>query len=225
MHSGSRQTNLSKTGFREEFPARFLDYKRMIVYYSFMRHRDDNKVEAIFDATIQLVNEIGFAETSISKIAKKANVSAATIYIYHENKEDLLLKTYLKVKGKMSKSMLQGFDDTRSVKERFESIIRKYVEFIYTHKDYFLFLEQIMNSPLPQKWCLDETASLFQPIFEMFETGKKQNILKAEDVDMLIVYSILPVAELAKSHLKNGTRFGNRELEAAIVMSWDAVKA
>ncbi|WP_094092917.1 TetR/AcrR family transcriptional regulator [Paenibacillus physcomitrellae] len=40
------------------------------------------------------MNEIGFAETSISKIAKKAGVSAATIYIYYENKEDMLSKIY-----------------------------------------------------------------------------------------------------------------------------------
>jgi AcrR family transcriptional regulator len=189
-----------------------------------MRHRDDNKVEAIFDATIQLVNEIGFAETSISKIAKKANVSAATIYIYHENKEDLLLKTYLKVKSRMSERMFQKFDDSLSVKERFDFIIRNYVEFIQTYREYFLFLEQIMNSPLPNKWCLDYTSN-YQPIFEMFETGKKQRLLKQEDVRMLIIYSILPVAELAKAHLKNGTPFENQELDTAIVMSWDAIKA
>ncbi|WP_343223700.1 TetR/AcrR family transcriptional regulator [Paenibacillus oenotherae] len=182
-------------------------------------------MEAIFDATIQLVNEIGFAETSISKIAKKANVSNATIYIYHENKEDLLLKTYLKVKGKMSEKMFQGMDESRTVKERFESIIHNFVEFIQTYKEYFLFLEQIMNSPLPQKWCLDDTASLFQPIFEMFDTGKRQGLFKQEDVRMLIVYSILPVAELAKGHLKDGTPFNDQQLNAAIVMSWDAIKA
>lgn len=190
-----------------------------------MRHRDDNKVEAIFDATIQLVNEIGFAETSISKIAKKANVSAATIYIYHENKEDLLLKTYLKVKGKMSEKMFQGFDASKTVEERFDSIIRNYVQFIQNHKQYFLFMEQIMNSPLPQKWCLEDTAGLFQPIFEMFDTGKVQGLFKQEDVRTLIVYAVLPVAELAKIHLKNGTQFEDEQINAAIVMSWDAIKA
>ncbi|MEF7442026.1 TetR family transcriptional regulator [Paenibacillus lautus] len=41
-----------------------------------MRYRDDNKVEAIFDATVQLINEIGFSDTSISKIANRASVSA-----------------------------------------------------------------------------------------------------------------------------------------------------
>lgn len=190
-----------------------------------MRLRDDNKVEALFNATLQLVNDIGIAETSISKIAKKANVSAATIYIYHENKEDLLLNTYLKVKGKMSEKMFQGLDDSKKVREQFDTIIRNYVEFIQSNKNYFLFLEQIMNSPLPQKWCLDDTASLFQPIYEMFNTGKEVGLFKQEDISMLIVYTILPVAELAKTHLKNGTRLEDQQLNAAIAMSWDAIKA
>ncbi|MEK4439261.1 hypothetical protein MHB82_31610 [Paenibacillus sp. FSL K6-2862] len=62
-----------------------------------------------------------------------------------------------------------------------------------------------MNSPLPQKWCLDDTASQFQPIYEMFEAGIRQGILKKEDINMLVVYSILPIAELMKAHLKSGT--------------------
>lgn len=104
-----------------------------------MRYRDVNKVEAIFGATIQLINEIGFSDTSISKIAKRASVSAATIYIYHENKEDLLYKTYLKIKGKMSEKMFQGDDHTRTVYERFEAIIRNYVDFIQSFKNIFCF--------------------------------------------------------------------------------------
>jgi AcrR family transcriptional regulator len=190
-----------------------------------MRIRDENKVEAIYDATIQLVNEIGFAETSISKIAKRANVSAATIYIYHENKEDLLYKTYLKLKGKLSERMFQKLDETLTVRESFESIINNYVAFILTYTDYFLFLEQIMTSPLPKKWCIeDTTASLFQPVYKMFEVGKNEGLFKQEDVSMLIVYSILPIAELAKAHLLNGTQFEDKQLKAAIAMSWDAIK-
>ena len=49
-----------------------------------MRHKDENKNESIFQAAIDLINEIGLAETSMSKIAKKAkkaNVSSSTIYV------------------------------------------------------------------------------------------------------------------------------------------------
>ena len=51
-----------------------------------MRHKDDSKREAISNAAIELITTIGFANTSMSKIAKAANVSPATIYVYFEKK-------------------------------------------------------------------------------------------------------------------------------------------
>ena len=56
-----------------------------------MRTKDGIKQEALFEATVKLVNEIGFASSSVSKIAKQAGISPATIYIYYKNKEDLLV--------------------------------------------------------------------------------------------------------------------------------------
>lgn len=190
-----------------------------------MRLRDDNKTEAIFEATIQLLNEVGIADTSISKIAKKANVSAATIYIYFENKEDMLVKTYLKVKKKMSEKMFEGIQDTASVKERFEAIIRRYVEFVTAHPDYFLVIEQITNSPLLENWCLEEGSSLFKPVVDLFEAGVKQQVLKQEDVNLLITYSLFPIAQLAKEHIKGHFQLDPKRLETVIQMSWDAIKA
>ena len=51
-----------------------------------MRTKCEEKQEALFEATVKLVNEIGFAASSVAKIAKEANVSAATLYIYYKNK-------------------------------------------------------------------------------------------------------------------------------------------
>jgi len=55
-----------------------------------------------------LTNELGFDGISISKIARKAKVSPATIYIYFENKEDLLTKIYRDIRSKMSQGALEG---------------------------------------------------------------------------------------------------------------------
>jgi AcrR family transcriptional regulator len=196
----------------------------MIVYYCFMRQRDDNKIEAIYDATIQLVNEIGFAETSISKIAKKANVSAATIYIYFENKEDMLGKTYLKAKKMMSEKLFHGMDEAAPVREQFNFFARNFVKFILNHGDNFMFMEQVTNSPLLQNWCLEETSSLYEPVFRMFETGKSEKLFKQEDVNLLIIYSVMPIAQLAKAQIKGEFLFDERSLQTAIQMSWDAIK-
>ena len=68
----------------------------MIIYFRTMRTKDEGKQDAIIKATIKLVNEIGFVSSSVAKIAKEANVSPATIYVYYQNKEDLLISTLLK---------------------------------------------------------------------------------------------------------------------------------
>ena len=56
-----------------------------------MRHRDDKKRAAVCQAAISLINELGLDGVSMSKIAKRANVSPATIYIYF--KEHTTLKS------------------------------------------------------------------------------------------------------------------------------------
>ena len=58
-----------------------------------------DKRNALVQATIGLVNNNGFHATPMSKIAKMANVSPATIYLYFENKQDLVNKVYLEVKS------------------------------------------------------------------------------------------------------------------------------
>jgi AcrR family transcriptional regulator len=190
-----------------------------------MRIRDDNKYEAIFQATIQIVNEIGFAQTTVAKIAKRADVSAATIYIYYDNKDDLLEKTYLKTKKMMSEAVFRENDDQEPVRQRFERFTRNFVAFIINHSNYFLFMEQVSNSPLLNNWCLEETNSWYAPIFALFNEGKKQQLFKQEDVNLLINYSVLPLAELAKSHIKGTIRLDEKTLGSAIQMSWDAIEA
>lgn len=57
-----------------------------------------DKRNALVKATIELVNNSGFHATPMSKIAKMANVSPATIYLYFENKQDLINQVYIEVK-------------------------------------------------------------------------------------------------------------------------------
>lgn len=190
-----------------------------------MRYKDENKSEAIFQATIQLLNEIGFSDISMSKIAKRANVSPSTIYVYFENKEDMLAKLYLNVKEKMSKTMFQGVDGTAPVKVGFDRILRNYIEFIRSHKDYFLFIEQFTNSPLVQNLCLENTGWMFQTLFELVERGKKEQLFKKVDMSLLLAYAYLPIAELAKMHFKEEFELTEENIKDMIQMSWDAIKA
>ena len=87
-----------------------------------MRIRDEEKHQAIIKATIKLVNKIGFVASSVSKIAQEANVSPATLYVYYDNKEDLLVTTYVEIKKKLSECLLQNFDESKPLRDIFKQL-------------------------------------------------------------------------------------------------------
>lgn len=59
-----------------------------------MRLRDEDKQRRIKEAMVNLILREGIDGTSMSKIAKEAGVSAATIYVYYESKEEMLAEVF-----------------------------------------------------------------------------------------------------------------------------------
>ncbi|SFE23552.1 transcriptional regulator, TetR family [Paenibacillus algorifonticola] len=190
-----------------------------------MRHKDENKSESIFKAAIHLINEHGLSETSMSKIAKKAGVSASTIYVYFENKEDMLNKLYLSVKKKMSLEVFYNYDDSISLQSAFEHALRKFINFIVTNKEEFLFIEQFSNSPLLHKLSLKEGIELFEPIFSLLEKGKSQNIFKQVDTGLLHMFMFNPSMQYVKEYFGGRIELKQDTLNELIQMTWDALKA
>lgn len=190
-----------------------------------MRHKDNNKKENIFLASIQLVNEQGLSQASMSKIAKQAGVSASTIYVYFENKEDMLNKLYLNIKKEMSLQVFQNYDDSISIQSAFELALKNYIEFVKTHRDEFLFAEQFSNSPLLHKPTQAEAALLFQKLFNLFEKGKDQYIFKQVDSSLLHMFMFNPVMQYFKEYFGHRVELKQSRIDEIIRMTWDAVKA
>jgi AcrR family transcriptional regulator len=189
-----------------------------------MRLKDENKHQAIFDATIQLINEIGLSDLSMSKIARRAKLSSATIYVYYENKEDLLLKLYLDVKGKMSRSMLLNVHDGMDTKELCHAFMRNSLDFILNNPQWFLVLEQFSTSPIIEKLCVEDTAPLFAPIFKFVEEGQRNGELKQVEISLLLTYCYFPIVQLAKSQFNQTSTADAEAFEAVFALSWDAIR-
>ncbi|WP_173220398.1 TetR/AcrR family transcriptional regulator [Paenibacillus alba] len=189
-----------------------------------MRHKDENKSEAIFEATIQLLNEIGFSDISMSKIAKRADVSSATIYVYFENKEDMLGKLYVRVKEKMSRQLLLLVDENLPLQVLCERFMRNSLQFIMNNKDDFMFLEQFSTSPLMDKLCLEDTSSMFTPLYDLIEKGKQNGELKPLETILILTYCYFPVAQLARAHFKGQFQASEENLQQIMKMSWDAIR-
>jgi len=190
-----------------------------------LRRKDDNKREAIFEATISLLNEIGFYQISMSKIAKRAGVSVATIYVYFEDKDDMIRKLYFYVKNQFVTFTVQDLDMTKSVQQNIEYSVRKLLDFILENKEYFLFIEQFLNSPLLQNLSIEDNVENMEALYKIFEIGKKDGVLKQVDSILLMGFCYSPVMELAKAYFNGNLELSEDVIKSIISMSWDAIKA
>ena len=189
-----------------------------------MRIKDENKQHAIFEATVKLVNEIGFVSSSVSKIAKDAGVSPATIYIYYKNKEDLLVSTYVYIKKELGCALLEGFDDSLPIRDVLMRIWHNMFKYISKHPDYFNFTEQFSNSPYSQKVDKDEVQKSFEPVIKILQNGVEQKIIKDVNFDLLAAFIFYPIITLSNSRLCKNLDLGDTTIEDAFGMAWDAIK-
>ncbi len=186
--------------------------------------RDKKKKEALFEATVRLVNEIGFVSSSVSKIAKEAGISPATIYIYHENKEDLLISTYVQIKIKLSQAILKNFDGTQPVRDILSTIWKNTFAFNRQHRDWFQYVEQFSNSPFSDLVNPEEIEKYYEPIMEVLRSGIERKILKDVPHEMLTAFVFYPAIVLSNQRLCAGLKLDDQNIESAFTMAWDAVK-
>jgi AcrR family transcriptional regulator len=188
-----------------------------------MRYKDDKKNRAICDAAIELITAHGFADTSMSKIAKTANVSPATIYVYFENKENLLNKTYLFVKQEMSTEILKGVNQNLSVERAFQLIWNNYHQYAMTNPVRFAFTEQFANSPMVDRIYKDESSSYFKPLLDLFSRGKEEKVFKDISLEIFTAFTFAPLTGLIKEHLSGELVLDEAMLETIYKIAWDAV--
>jgi len=113
-----------------------------------MRARDENKIEALREKAIEMIVSEGFDGLSMQKLAKAANVSPATIYIYYKNREDLLNQLFNHVHRIFTTETLKGFDPEGSFEAGLWTQWQNRFRYIKKYPVHFQFLEQFRNSPL-----------------------------------------------------------------------------
>ena len=196
----------------------------MIIYLRIMRTKDDEKEAALFEATVKLVNEIGFASSSVSKIAREAGISPATIYIYHKNKEDLLVSTYIDIKLDLSKALLKDFDDTLPIRDILRNVWFNMFEYVSNNLEYYKFVEQFSNSPYSSLVNRQEVEQYFVPLVKVLQRGIEQKIIKDVNFDILTAFMYHPITILANPGLCQEFEPNEENIETAFKLAWDAIK-
>ena len=100
-----------------------------------MRKKDSAKYQRIIDAATKNFAKKGFYKAKVAEIAKEARVADGTIYLYFENKEDILISLF-------ENQMKLVLDNMRSEISKEKDSVNKIKRFAFTHLE---FIEQNKN--------------------------------------------------------------------------------
>lgn len=101
-----------------------------------MAKKTGDKYNAIIDAAIKVIARNGYYNSQVTKIAREAQVADGTIYLYFENKDDILISLF---RTKMS----EFIGNVREEIDLVDSIDDKLYKLIYKH-----FKQFTLNSDL-----------------------------------------------------------------------------
>lgn len=99
------------------------------------RKSNDDKRERILRAATQVFAQHGFYKSTISEIAKFANVADGTIYLYFKNKDDLLICLFEEEMNKIIRIMKEEIAKAEGTENKIRTFIKSHLELIAGNKE------------------------------------------------------------------------------------------
>jgi AcrR family transcriptional regulator len=116
-----------------------------------MRTRDIQKEHSIRQKAIEMIVKDGLDSFSMQKLAKAANVSPATLYIYYKDREDLIVQIATEITCNSMESSLKGMYPKMPFAEGMELQWKNRMNYYLKHPTDIEFVEQIRYTPLYEK--------------------------------------------------------------------------
>jgi len=201
-------------------------YCRFVSEFFFMTVTSKSQIkrDALVRATIKLVNNDGFHAAPMSKIAKMAGISPGTIYLYFENKQNLINQVYVEVKASFSEFAFMDYEEQFSVEKGFEKIWKNIAVFKLKKVEKAMFLSQCDNTPMIDEASRKEGLKHLQPLLDLWVRGQNEGIIKKVSPYMLYAFSIYPIAFLMNMQQRDLYELSSTLVDEAYNMAWNSIK-
>lgn len=186
--------------------------------------KSKEKRASLLKATLYLMNLGGIKETSMSKVAKEATLSPGTIYLYFENKQDLLNQLYLESITSLSAYAFKDHEVGLPVKKSFEKIWYSIADFKRNCIEEASFLAQCDNTPMIDYESRKEGINHLQPLIDLWERGQQEEIIKELSPYLLYAYTIYPMDFLFNPNNNAVFVLDDKVLNDAFQAAWDSIK-
>ena len=134
--------------------------------------------QAILSAASELFLEGGLEGFSLRGVAERVGYSATTVYLYFENKDDLLFAVSLEGFEGFGRALQNAYDSVSDPVERIGALARAYTSFGAAHPAHYrlMFMERGeflgRTNPRDQKPTVDSFGILVRAVHEAHAAGR-----------------------------------------------------
>lgn len=141
----------------------------------------DELRQEMMDAARELFVEKGYDNVSMRKIAEKIGYSPTTIYLYFEDKADLLHQICEQAFAKLAKSILSISKRDGDPETKLRNGLREYIRFGLKHPSEF---ELVLIAPLPGKESPNGRAA-FDTLRDAVAECISAGVFKNQDLELI----------------------------------------
>ncbi|NOK62430.1 MAG: hypothetical protein GFH27_549293n164 [Chloroflexi bacterium AL-W] len=178
----------------------------------------------VLRAALNLIAEQGFHGTSMSKVAKEANISAATIYHYFAGKDELIVELYKSIKIGLMRAILADLNETIPLREQMRCMIRNVIRYLIARPHEAAFIEQFDRSPYNTTMIHEELGSYLQRLTTLIERASHEQIIKNLPDALMETFTLDVASSIARKHTTGALELTDETVEQVVDVCWDAIR-
>lgn len=184
-----------------------------------MRTRNENKIEQVRQKAIEMLVKEGLNGFSMQKLAKAANVSPATLYIYYKDKDDLIIRIGQQEGERMTEATLKDFNPAMPFREGLKVQWTNRSAFWINNPLSYNFFELLRSSPYCDQVFSSIQVSFGKVMGEFVHNAIRNNQLVSVPVEVYWSIAFAPLHNLVRFH-NEGRSLGSTKFKLTDELMW-----
>ncbi|WAC01471.1 TetR/AcrR family transcriptional regulator [Lacinutrix neustonica] len=183
-----------------------------------------DKKKRIILTMLELVVEQGVHATPMSQVAKEAGVAVGTIYHYFKNKEEIIEEIYIMICQDFGIVLIANVPND-DFKEQFAVIWHNLYNYFIGNPMAFKFMEFVGVPPIINAEIRLKSVKHFTNIRDLFLAAIIKKEIKDANLRLVLQMSFGNVISAARLKFKAELPMNEEQIEDALQMSWNCIKA
>lgn len=159
---------------------------------SILARKTGEKYQAIIEAAVQVFAENGYHNSQVAKIAREAGVADGTIYLYFQNKEDILISVFKVKMNAFTAQVKAELESCATPHDKLRRLVRMHFSILGSDRNLALFMQiQLRQShPSVRQAIAEPLKEYFRLIENIIAEGVNTGAFR-QDLDMKIARQMI----------------------------------